>query len=71
MPRLFVMKGSTMCDHGPDLMIERILADELVRLAMASDGINEEEMQRLLEHARRAVVGRRVQEQESEATSVQ
>jgi len=37
-------------------MIERILADELVRLAMASDGVREDEMRRVLEQARSAVI---------------
>jgi hypothetical protein len=46
-----------MCDHSLDLTIERILADELVQLAMASDGVTETEMQRLLEQARRAIIG--------------
>jgi hypothetical protein len=52
------MKDPTMCDHGPDLTIERMLADELVRLAMDSDGIGKEEMRRVLEQARNAIIGR-------------
>jgi hypothetical protein len=46
-----------MCDHSLDLTIERILADELVQLTMASDGVTETEMQRLLEQAHRAIIG--------------
>jgi hypothetical protein len=52
------MKGPTMYDYSPDLMIEYVLADELVRLAMDSDGIGKEEMRRILEHARNAIIGR-------------
>jgi hypothetical protein len=47
-----------MCNHSLDLTIERILADELVQLAMASDGVTEAEMQRVLEQAQKAIVGR-------------
>jgi hypothetical protein len=36
-----------MCDYSPDGIIERILADELVRLAMASDGVHEDQMRRV------------------------
>ena len=46
-----------MCDHSLDLTIKRILADELVQLAMTSDGVTETEMQRLLEQAHRAIIG--------------
>ena len=48
-----------MCDHSLDLTIKRILADELVQLTMTSDGVTETEMQRLLEQAHRAIIGRK------------
>ncbi len=48
----------TMCGDTPDLTFERILTDELVRLMMASDGVDEAAMRALLEDARRAVLAR-------------
>lgn len=45
-----------MCDYSLDRMIERILADELVRLPMASDGVREDEMRRVLEQVHGAIV---------------
>lgn len=50
------MKGQAMCDYTPDRMIERILADELVRLAMASDGVREDEIRRVLEQVCSAII---------------
>lgn len=47
-----------MCNHSLNFMIQRILADELVQLAMASDGVTEAEMQRVLEQAHKAIIGR-------------
>jgi hypothetical protein len=48
----------SMCGHGPDLTFENILADALVRLVMASDGVSEAELRLVLENARRAVAAR-------------
>jgi hypothetical protein len=47
-----------MCRHSPGLTFEHILADDLVRLVMASDGIDEAELRLVLENARRAVNAR-------------
>jgi hypothetical protein len=47
-----------MCDYSLRSAIERILADELVQLAMASHGVTETEIQRVLEQAQRAIIGR-------------
>lgn len=47
-----------MCSHSSDPMFENILADALVRLVMASDGVSEAELRLVLENARRAVVAR-------------
>ena len=47
-----------MCGHSSDLTFENILADTLVRLVMASDGVSEAELRLVLENARRAVVAR-------------
>ena len=43
-----------MCNRGPDVRIERVLADPLVQVVMASNGISEGEVGRMLEKARRA-----------------
>lgn len=47
-----------MCSHSSVLTFENILADALVRLVMASDGVSEAELRLVLENARRAVVAR-------------
>lgn len=44
-----------MCGDNPRLTLERILADDLIRLVMASDGVSEAELRVVLENARRAV----------------
>jgi len=47
-----------MCGDNPRLTLERILADDLVRLVMASDGVSEDELRIVLENAREAVIAR-------------
>jgi hypothetical protein len=47
-----------MCSHSSALTFENILADTLVQLVMASDGVSEAELRLVLENARRAVVAR-------------
>jgi hypothetical protein len=51
-------KVRTMCGHSLDLTIKRILADELVQLAMASDGVTKAELQHALEQAHQAIIRR-------------
>jgi hypothetical protein len=47
-----------MCHQSPALTIDSILKDSLVRLVMASDGVDETELRNVLEKARRAVARR-------------
>ena len=64
--RTIADEDEMMCSRSVEVLcFPALLADPLVRMAMASDGVNEQEMRALLQHVSELIAQRDVPEQAS------
>jgi hypothetical protein len=64
--RTIVDRDETMCTRSVEVLsFPALLADPLVRMAMASDGVSEQDMRSLLEHVSGLIAERDVSRHES------